>query len=96
MGVEVGQLYIVQTDVFFTSGRFNKFNRPVNIKKDEIIEIRYPCRWHFRTEDNFYFHCKEDDLLLNCKLYGTIWEKVRFDNKTKLSDILKFKLYDLP
>ena len=91
--VEVGQLYIVTTGSFWTSGKNNKFKRSVLLKKGEVIEIRYPYEWHFRTEDNHYFHVNPQVLEKNAVLFGTIWENVRFANRCELEDILKLGLY---
>lgn len=92
--IEVGQIWKVTSDTFFTSGEKNKFERPVNILKDEFIEIRYPYEWHFRTYDNHYFHAKPEMIHQNCILHGVIWRKVRFANNCDLKIILDKELFD--
>lgn len=94
MKVQVGQLWKVKTDNFFTTGRHHKVKRPVNILKDEIIEIRFPYAWHFRTIDGEYFNCSEEMLIENAEPYGIIYEKVRFANKANLEQIIELGLYD--
>jgi len=94
MEIKVGQIWEVTTDCFFTSGESNKYNRRINLKSGEKIEIRYPYEWHFRTEDSHYFHAARQMIIDNCILFGTIWEKVRWQNNAKLSEILRLRLYD--
>jgi len=94
MKIEVGQIFIVKTDTFITSGRSNKFNRGFQLKKNELIEIRYPYAWHFRTIDSHYWHAEPEELLKHCELFGTIWGNVRFKNKSSLSEIINQSLYD--
>ena len=91
--VKVGHIFEVVTDSFLTSGESNKYKRPLKIKKGEKIEIRYPYQWHFRTEDNNYFHCEPKMILKNCKLFGVVMEEIRFQNKANLEEILRLKLY---
>ena len=93
MKIEQGQLWEVVTDNFWTSGNDNKYKRPVKLKKHEIIEIRYAYAWHFRTEDNYYFHATEKMILDNCNLFGVILGDVRFNNRAKLEEILRLELY---
>lgn len=92
--IEVGQIWEVTTDNFLTSGKNNEYKRPMQLKKGEKIEIRYPFEWHFRTEDNHYFHCTVQMLLENCTIYGKILERIRFSNIAKLEEILRLRLYD--
>lgn len=99
--IEVGQIFIVDTDDFFASkdieltskskfgGRLARFH----IKKGEKIEIRFPFAWNYRTEDNIYFHSDENYLLEKCSLFGIILEDVRFKNKATLEEILRLELY---
>lgn len=94
MKVEVGQLWKVTTDNFYTSGERHKLKRPVNIQKDEIIEIRFPYAWHFRTIDAEYFHCTEEMLKENAEPYGMIYEEVRFNNRASLKEIVDIGLYN--
>ena len=94
--VEQGQLYQVTTVEFLTTGQHNSLKRPVFLKKGEIIEIRFAYEWHFRTEDDQYFHAEETTILDNCKLLGKIYDPVFFANKAKLADIVRLQLYNKP
>lgn len=94
MKIEQGQIWEVITDSFFTTGKFNEVKRPVNLLKGEKIELRFPYAWHFRTEDNKYFHATEEMIKGNCICVGEIWEKVKWYNRISLFNILKFHLYD--
>ena len=95
--VTQGQIWQVTTDNFRVNwdgwGK-EKYFRKILLEKCEKIEIRFPFEWHFRTADNFYFQATEEDLIKNCKLFGTIWENVRFLNNANLKDILRIGLYD--
>ena len=93
MKIKVGQIWEVTTGRFLTSGRNNKYHRPIVIGKGEKIEIRYPYEWHFRAEDNSYFHASEIMIFENCKLIGIITESVRFRNKATLEEIIRLDLY---
>jgi hypothetical protein len=93
--IEVGQIYQVEKN-FLTSYKDSHTERPVQIQKGEKIEIRYPYKWHFRTEDNEYYHAEPMVIKNNCILLGTITEKVRFANKLKLAEILSLGAYSTP
>jgi hypothetical protein len=93
MKIEQRMIFEVITDSFFTSGESNNSKRPVNILQGEKIEIRYPYAWHFRTEDNKYFHATKEMISLNCKPFGVILEKIAWENIAELSEILRLKLY---
>lgn len=71
-----------------------KLGRRVFVEEGEIIEFRYFSPVHFRTQDNLYLKCEEEYFLENTKLYGKIWERVRFRNENTLKQILDCKLYD--
>jgi hypothetical protein len=92
--VEVGQIWEVSTDTFFTSGDKDAHKRPTKLKQGERIEIRYPYAWHFRTEDNIYLHCSEEMLIQNAFLFGIIDYKVRQTNKATLYEILRLSLFE--
>lgn len=92
--ISVGQIWKVSTDEFMTSGKSNKYERKIKLNKHELIEIRYPYEWHFRTIDNHYWHIGPDDLIKNCVPFGVIWEKVRFNNRCNLSEIINLGLFD--
>lgn len=95
MEIVVGQIWEVTTDSFATTGeKDKKLGRRVLLHKGEKIEIRYAYEWHFRTEDNHYFHATPETIKNNARLYGVIWENVRFGNSAKLDDILRLRLYD--
>lgn len=89
-----GQIYEVITDNFLTSGESNKYKMPLQLKKGDKIEIRYPYAWHFRTINNHYLHATPEMILENCKLFGVIWDKVKFNNKAQLEEIIRLRLYD--
>lgn len=92
--IQVGQIWEVTTEYFLTSTKSRGTPRPVKILKGEKIEIRYPFAWHFRTEDNIYFHAEESMILHNCKLIGKIWPEVKTNNVAKLEEIIRLRLYD--
>jgi len=92
--IKVGQLYKVTGDNFITTGAHNTINRRVFFKKGEIIEIRFPYEWHFRTEDSSYFNATPETIVDNCEFIGTVYEPVRWDNIASLKDILKLRLYN--
>lgn len=98
MEIEVGQIWQVNTDTFFTSTknemRPNKIKRQTKLNNGEYIEIRYPFAWHFRTEDDEYFHAESDTIYQNCVYVGKILHEVFFKNKAKLSEIIKLELYE--
>lgn len=89
--IKQGNIYIVTTDNFFTSSKGGE--RSVHIQKGELIEIRYPYEWHFRTIDNKYFHAEPEVILVNCELFGIIWDNVNFGNNCNLSDIVNLELF---
>lgn len=94
--IKTGDLFKITTDNFLTSGKEppTKHNRSVKLNKGEIIEIRYPYAWHFRTEDDFYFHATEKMIIDNCAFHGKIDEKIRSKNKAKLEEILRLDLFE--
>ena len=94
MKIEVGQIYEVITEGFVTS--YNKDTRRTGLLVGEKIEIRYPYDWHFRTEDNKYYHCAPSMIKDHCKLVGIIYDEVRRGNRAELSDILRLHLYNEP
>lgn len=89
MNIESGDLFKVTTDKFLTSGEQNELKRPVKLKKGEIIEIRFPYAWHFRTcLDDQYFHAKEDVILENCEYIGSVEKQIKWENNMKTRDII--------
>lgn len=101
MSIKVGDLYEICSDDFWTSGKSsNKIidgrntTLKTNLKNGEIIEIRYPFEWHFRTVDSKYFHASPEEINKKCKPFGKIKEDTRFKNKMSLKEILEYKLYD--
>jgi len=66
----------------------------VRLKENDIIEIRYPYEWHFRTEDNRYIQAEPDVILNNAVLFGIVNEQVKFNNRHNLKEILEQKLYE--
>ena len=93
MKIEQGQIWEVVTDKFMTTGGNHSIGRPVNIRKGEKIEIRYPYAWHFRTEDNQYFHAIPSMIKDNCRCIGAVLPSVWSNNIAKLEEILRLKLY---
>lgn len=93
--VEVGQIYEVVTDNFYGSKDVTDMPRPAkfHIEKGEKIEIRFPFAWHYRTIDNMYLQSDEEYLLDNCKIYGIIDSRIRFENRASLEEILRLKLF---
>jgi len=98
MKIEQGQIWKVTTDTFFTSKlnerRPNKIKRQIKLNEGEFIEIRYPFDWHFRTEDNEYFHAETDMIYQNCVYFGKVTADVWFKNKADLAEILRLELYE--
>ena len=68
--------------------------RKIQLEVGEIIEIRFPYAWHFRTIDNVYLQADEDVLAVNTKAYGRVWENVAFRNQCNLKIILDNNLYE--
>lgn len=93
MKVEVGQIYKVLAGGLITTNEGNDLKRRVIIEAGELIEIRYPYEWHFRTQDNQYYHVEKGNMLKNCKLFGKVIEQVRFNGKANLDEIIRLKLY---
>lgn len=88
------QIWIVITDSFMTTADYNNYKRPINILRGEKIEIRFPYEWHFRTEDNYYFHATKEMIYENCEYVGEIFEQVAFTNKATLEEIIRLRLYN--
>lgn len=90
--IKVGDIYKVLDEGLITTNK-NGLKRRVHIEAGELIEIRYPYEWHFRTQDNQYYHVETENMLKNCKLFGKVIEQVRFNGKANLDDIIRLKLY---
>jgi hypothetical protein len=97
MEIKVGQIWKVTTETFYTSTknekRLGKTKRQTRLNNGEYIEIRYPFEWHFRTEDNEYFHAEPDMIYQNCVYAGEILQEVQFKNKANLEEIMRLELY---
>lgn len=91
--IEQGCIYEILTDNFYTTGERNKFSRPIHLNKHEVIEIRFPYAWHFRTMDNNYFHAEPEMIAKNCNYFGKILSDVCFNNKANLYEIIRLHLY---
>ena len=80
---------------FWTSGheKHGGFKSKVFIPKGEILEIRYPYAWHFRTQSNHYDHASAEVLIKNCSFFGEVKDGIRFANKHDLKQILEQELY---
>lgn len=94
INIEVGQLFIADQS-FWTSGETKDRGSLIKRKifKGDILEIRYPYAWHFRTVENWYDHVDEKTLIKYCTFYGTIDSDVQFSNKHDLKQILDEKLF---
>ena len=92
--IEQGMLLIVKRG-FWTSGDNSDggFRCKRFMPKGEILEIRYPYEWHFRTSSNIYDHAPAKKLMANCEFFGYIKKDIRFENKHQLKSILEEKLY---
>jgi|GEM_PF-4626742 len=97
--IEVGQIWQVESDTFYATVeetlRGVKRTLGFHIKKGDKFEIRFPFAWNYRTECNFYVHSKTDYILDNCKLFGTVKEDVKSNNKASLEEILRLNLYNI-
>lgn len=93
--IEVGQLWEVKSDNFLVNLHASGATggRKVLLRRGEIIEVRFPFAWHFRTQDNIYMQAPEPEFREHCKFYGVIWSEVRFNNVAELKDILRLKLF---
>lgn len=88
-----GQLWLVVKEFASTGQGMAEYGRRTIMEVGEVFEIRYPYGWHVRCEDDKYFHLEPEDILANAKLIGTIYEDVKFDNRAKLEEIIRLKLY---
>lgn len=95
--IETGQLFIVDRG-FWTSGneKDGGFKCKRFMPKGEVLEIRYPYAWHFRTSNNTYDHVDPKILKSKCSFFGVIHNDIRFNNKHKLKEILEENLYHSP
>lgn len=98
--IEVGQIWQVVTENFYSSDKSSRIligndrrRALINLNKNELIEIRYPFAWHFRTYDDLYLHAYPNEILKHCRLIGHIDEDIRFQNNHNLAQILADKLY---
>ena len=92
MKIEQGYILNVKNP-FLTSCGDSDTKRPVQIQKGEKIEVRYPYEWHFRTEDNEYYHAEPKVLEENCDILGIVLKEVQWQNKANLAQILELHLY---
>lgn len=88
-----GQIWEVISDRFLTSGKHHAIARQVKLDSGEKIEIRFEYEWHFRTEDNTYFHAPPEMILTNCRLIGKVLEEVSWHNIAHLDEIIRLHLY---
>ena len=68
--------------------------RPVKMLVGDIIEIRYPFAWHFRTLDNHYYEASEETILEFARPVGKVFENVSFSNKATTEEIIRLRLYE--
>lgn len=91
--IEVWQIRKVVKNGFLTSCK-NNTKRRILLNEGELIEIRFPTEWYFRTIDEMFFHANTKDILHCCELFWVIYENVRFNNKASLEEVVRLKLYD--
>ena len=101
--IQQGQIWRVTNNNFFGNIRIRKEcehcgnismgDEKVRLKKGDYIEIRYPYKWHFRTEDNRYLQAEPDVIYSNAEIIGQIREDIKFNNRHELKEILEQKLY---
>jgi len=72
-----------------------EFSRRYYIEEEEIVEFRYPHDAHFRTVDDLYLYLHEEIFLDHFKIYGKIYEEVRWKNRNSTKEILDCRLYEL-
>lgn len=66
-----------------------KHNLPVGTK----IEMRYQYAWHFRDQEEIYYHASSLDILKHCKKIGKTHDSIWSKNANTLNDILTLELY---
>lgn len=96
MKIEQGQIWKVETPMIVNYDPIGKSEigkRKILLEKGEMIEIRYPFAWHFRTEDNVYFQADEVNILKNCSFFGTIKDDICSMNRHSLKQILEMELF---
>lgn len=91
MLLKVEKSFMVKVDM--DCGTFTGMRK---IKKGQIIELRFQCDWHFRTECNTYCETSADKINANCSFFGNIHQDTRFYNNTKLSEIISKELFHKP
>lgn len=95
--IKQGVLLQVFKDGFFANPAFigkASDDRPVKMLVGDIIEIRYPFAWHFRTLDNNYYEASEETILEFARPVGTVFENVSFMNKANTEEIIRLHLYE--
>lgn len=65
------------------------------VEVGEIVEFRYPCDANFRTHDGLCLYLKKHTFLEHFKIFGKIYEQVRFNNRNTTKEILDAKLYEI-
>ncbi len=90
---EIKHKYLYKAKKSFTVEGRNG-NRKVFIEKDEVVEFRFFTPANFRTHDNIYCRMSEHEFKSSFIVYGKVWEKVSWANKTNLDVILEHGLYD--
>ena len=92
--IEQGMLLLVKRG-FWTSGHKTDggFKCKRFIPKGDVLEIRYPYEWHFRTSNDTYDHATTNKLSANCDFFGYVKSEINFQNKHSLRQILDDGLY---
>lgn len=97
MKIQQGVLLQVFKDGFFanpaTVGETGD-PRPVKMIRGDIIEIRYPFAWHFRTLDNHYYEASEETILEFARPVGKVFDNVKMANKATTEEIIRLRLYE--
>lgn len=86
-------LYICTDDVEAKANE-NKTMQPVLIKKGQIVQYRFDSPKHFRTENEEYFSVSIVVWEQKFACIGSIWDKIEWNNKATLKEILNLHLYD--
>lgn len=90
-----GTLWIVKEDMLANHNYENTIGeRQVLIPKGEIIEWRYQCDNHFRTEDDKWFCVNNEVFEKHCLKIAKIHENVCWKNRAKTEEIWRLGLFD--
>ena len=86
-------MYIFKKDTEAKADK-NKLIQSVLMKKGDIVQFRFNSPKHFRTLNDEYF-CVPDEVWKDSVLrIGVVWDKIVWQNKAKLEEIMRLRLYD--